>query len=238
GGTFQNFVNPVQHPDGRIIWVSTTGLPVFDEEGRLLGYRGNDIDITEAKLAQDALEAERERFRGIFEQTASGVAVYRPVDGGEDFVFVDYNPAAERMDQTPRESVIGRRVTECFPAVAEMGLLAVMRRVNQTGQTERLPSAYYQDDRLQAWRENTVFKLSSGEIVAVYNDLTEIKRAQEAAERASQAKSQFLANMSHEIRTPMNAVVGLSELLLDTPLDERQRDYVTKIRNSSRMLLG
>ncbi|QIK38455.1 PAS domain S-box protein [Caldichromatium japonicum] len=238
GGTFQNFINPVQRKDGQIIWVSTTCLPVLDEQGRLLGYRGSDIDITEAKLAQDALEAERERFRGIFEKSGSGVAVFRPTKDGQDFIFVDYNPAGERMDQTPRAAVIGRRVTECFPAVAEMGLLEVMRRVNQTGQTEFLPSAYYQDDRLQAWRENTVFKLSSGEIVAVYNDLTEIKLAQEAAERASQAKSQFLANMSHEIRTPMNAVIGLSELLLDTPLDERQRDYVTKIRNSSRMLLG
>ncbi len=238
GGAFQNFLNPVQRKDGQLIWVSTSGLPFFDGEGRLLGYRGNDVDVTQAKLAQDALAAERERFRGIFERTASGVAVYRPTEDGEDFIFVDYNPEAERMDQTPRERVIGRRITECFPAVAEMGLLAVMRRVNQTGQTEHLPLAYYQDDRLQVWRENTIFKLSSGEIVSVYNDLTEIKRAQEAAERASQAKSEFLANMSHEIRTPMNAVIGLSELLLDTPLDERQRDYVTKIRNSSRILLG
>jgi len=236
--SFQGHVNPIQCKDGRVIWVSTNAIPIIDDQGLLLGYRGSDVDITEAKQAKDALEAETERFRGIFEKTASGVAVFRPVDGGEDFVFLDYNAAGERMDHTPRETVIGRRVTECFPAIVEMGLLDVFKRVNRSGQTEILPCALYQDERLRVWRENTVFKLSSGEIVAVYNDLTAIKQAQEAAERANQAKSEFLANMSHEIRTPLNAVIGLSELLLDTPLTAKQRDYLFKIHDSSRLLLG
>ena len=235
---FQGLVNPILRKDGQVIWVSTNAIPVTDDRGRLLGYRGSDIDITEAKYAKDALEAEKERFRGIFKKSGSAVAVYRPIDDGRDFIFTDYNPAAERMDRTTREAVIDRRLTECFPAAIEMGLVDVLRRVNRTGQTQYLPSTYYQDDRLQVWRENTVFKLSSGEVVAVYNDLTEIKQAQEAAERASRAKSQFLANMSHEIRTPMNAVIGLSDLLLETPLDAGQRDYLSKIRESSRLLLG
>jgi len=235
---FQGHVNPIIRKDGRVIWVSTNAIPVTDDRGLLLGYRGSDVDITEAKYAKEALEAEKERFRGIFEKTGSAVAVYQPTDDGQDFIFTDYNPAAERIDRTTRQAVIGRCLTECFPAAIEMGLVDMLRRVNLTGQTQYMPSAYYQDDRLQVWRENTIFKLSSGEVVAVYNDLTEIKRAQEAAERASRAKSQFLANMSHEIRTPMNAVIGLSDLLLETPLDAKQRDYLGKIRESSRLLLG
>ncbi|MBN2885325.1 MAG: response regulator, partial [Chromatiaceae bacterium] len=234
----QGHVNPIVRKDGATIWVSTNAFPMLDGRGGLLGYRGSDVDVTEAKYAKDALEAEKERFRGIFEKTGSAVAVYQAVDEGRDFVFTDYNSAAERMDQLSRGQVLGRRLTECFPTAKSMGLLDVLQRVQATGQTEYLPSVFYQDERLQAWRENTVFKLSSGEVVAVYNDLTEIKRAQEAAERASEAKSQFLANMSHEIRTPMNAVIGLSDLLLDTLLDEKQRDYLGKIRDSSRLLLG
>ncbi|SDX43769.1 PAS domain S-box-containing protein [Allochromatium warmingii] len=235
---FQGCINPIQCKAGQVIWVSTNALPIMDEQGQLLGYRGSDVDITEAKYAKDALEAEKERFRGIFEKTGSGVAVYQPTHDGQDFIFTDYNPAAERLDQTNHEQVIGRNLMDCFPAALEMGLIDVLRQVNITGQTQFLPSVFYQDNRLQAWRENTIFKLSSGEVVAVYNDLTAIKQAQEAAERASRAKSQFLANMSHEIRTPMNAVIGLSDLLLDTPLDAKQRDYLSKIRDSSRLLLG
>ena len=81
-------------------------------------------------------------------------------------------------------------------------------------------------------------RMADGHTVGFRIDISELVRATEAAEQASQAKSQFLANMSHEIRTPMNAILGMLALLRKTALTPRQADYASKTEGAARSLLG
>jgi PAS domain S-box-containing protein len=118
------------------------------------------------------------KFKVLFENVCSGVAIYEARNEGEDFVFVDFNPAAEQIDHIKKEELIGKSVTEVFPGVKQFGLFEVFRRVYKTGTPEHHPVSVYKDERIAGWRENYVCRLPSGQIVAVYDDVSTRKRTE------------------------------------------------------------
>ncbi|MEW6054144.1 MAG: ATP-binding protein [Nitrospirota bacterium] len=121
-----------------------------------------------------------ERFRQLFENMSSGVAVYETTDNGENFLFVDMNHAAERITHVSRTDIVGENVTDAFPGIREMGLLEVFQRVWRSGTPETYPATRYTDEKLSFWVHNYVYKLPSGELVAIFDDITERKQAEEA----------------------------------------------------------
>jgi len=151
--------------------------------------------IIERKWVQDALRKSEEKFRELMENIHSGVAVFEAVAGGEDFEVKDFNRRGQKIDNIDREKVLGRRVTDVFPGIKDFGLFDVLRRVWKTGMSEYFSGGVYQDHRTPpSWRESYVYKLSSGEIVSVYQDITAQKLAQKALEESEKRFRDLVEN--------------------------------------------
>ncbi|MFH1078925.1 MAG: PAS domain S-box protein, partial [Pseudomonadota bacterium] len=160
---------------------------LFEAEVSMSGGRSNGLrlvvlaihDITERKRTEDALRESELCYRELFDNMSSGVAIYKVTDNGNDFIFKDFNRAGERLDGDRKENIIGKSIYQVRPGINEYGLLAVFKRVWATGIPEHYPAKFYQDEQLQGWYENFVYRLPSGEIVAVYDDITSRKKAEE-----------------------------------------------------------
>ncbi|MBN1362524.1 MAG: PAS domain-containing protein [Sedimentisphaerales bacterium] len=137
------------------------------------------------------------KLNALMSHVTSGVAIYEAVDDGADFVFVDFNPAAEQIEHIGKQDVVGRRVTEVFPGVREFGLVEVFGRVWRTGQPEQHPVSVYKDERIAGWRRNYICRLPNGQVMAIYDDVTEHKRSELAA-RMSEQCFRAIANYTYD----------------------------------------
>ena len=147
------------------------------------------IDITDRKRTQDLLIKTETKYRDMFMHSIQGIAVYSETEDGDDFVIMDINKAGERIDRIKKADVMGKTVSEIFPGIREFGLLDGLKRVWKSGEAEHLPTSYYNDGRIEGWRDNYLYKLASGEIVALYSDETARKNAEKELSEASTGTS-------------------------------------------------
>ena len=181
--------------NGNTLWLSAN-VDEIDWYGKP-AFLAMLTDITERKKNEEKLKAEEERFREVFNNTGSGIAVYEVVGDGEDFVFKDINPAGACIGNKERDEHIGKSVKVVYPNVNEFGIMDVFRHVWRTGEAVSHPLSMYRDRRVAMWVENYVFKLPSGEIVAVYDDVTEQKQVQDDL-RMSEEKYRRIIETAYE----------------------------------------
>ena len=134
----------------------------------------------EHKQAEHALAESEHSFRELFDTMTSGVAVYEVKNNGNKFIFKDFNKAAERITGLKRDQIVGKDAEKIFPGLKDAGLIGAFQQVWETGKTTHHPLSLYQDKRIDLWVENNIYKLQSGQVVAIFDDITDRKRAEEA----------------------------------------------------------
>jgi PAS domain S-box-containing protein len=153
---------------------------------KILGYffLYQAVFVTTIQTPYLKVGQQQARYRQLFDNMTSCGVVYQAIDNGKDFIFLEVNHAAERTEKISREHFIGRRLTTIFPGVIDFGLLEVLRRVWHSGQPEHFSAHYYQDERVAGWRENYLYRLEDGNLVAIYDDITERKLAEQALQES------------------------------------------------------
>jgi len=148
----------------------------------------------------------------------------------------------------PKKELLGSSVRQVFGEEVAEPFVETLQRVISTGQGESIEYSIPIGPEVR-WFLGRVSPIHSPEgaaktVCMTARDITprkqaedDLRSAKEAAEAASQAKSEFLANISHEFRTPMNGILGMTELILDTEINSEQREYLEMVKTSADSLL-
>jgi PAS domain S-box-containing protein len=236
-------------PDGRRRQFLVCKFPFRDGSGRsLLG--GVALDITDRKRAEQALAESEQRQALALEAADQGLwdlnlLTNEVVLNDRYYTMLGYPPG----ERSTSFSLGWEQLVHPEDAAAALEQCQSYLR----GETAQYRAEFRMRHSTGEWRwilsqARLVERACDGRpvrMVGTHIDITErheaeqrLIEAREAAEAAVRAKSEFLATMSHEIRTPMNGVIGMTSLLLDSPLNPEQRDYVETIRSSGDALLG
>lgn len=238
------------HKEGHVVWVHLSVSAVRNDKGRVIYFISQIQDISERKRNEATL-IEREHFLRTLSECLPGLVSYWSTDLRCHFA----NRNHEKWSSIPADKMRGQHMRKVLGEELFIHdhhyVLGVLKGEKQRFERRKpLPSGGYADmlvhlipDVLYGKVEGffsistniTDFKAQQRELERINHVLTE--RTQQA-EAASKAKGAFLANMSHEIRTPMNAIVGLLQLLEDTELQAKQRDYLSKIGSAADVLLN
>jgi PAS domain S-box-containing protein len=235
--------------DGHTTWALTTKMPLYDDEGQLVGTFGVSRDITKQKRAEEALRTSEVKYRTVYNSSRDAIMMLTAEEG-----FFSGNPAAvELFACKDEDEFTSFTPADLSPEYQPDGVRSAVKAQQMMAIALEQGSHFFEWTHRRADGSEffasvllTRMELEGKTVLqATVRNITERKRAaealqaaKEAAESANRAKSEFLARMSHEIRTPMNAIVGMTELVLDTEITKSQREYLEMARESADSLLS
>ncbi len=253
-GTIQGLEWEWIRRDGSTIHVRENAKAIRGPDGKVLYYEGTLEDISN-RVRAELLLSDTQALKETILETALDAIIAMDQRGR----LVEFNPAAERMFGYQRCDVIGQEMAQLIipPRLREShraGLSRFLATGEETVLGRRVQISAIRSDGSEFPVELDVARVANGSSVLFtghIRDITEHRTAQSALDaknrelaaalatacEATELKSQFTANMSHEIRTPMNGVIGMIELLLETPLTLEQKDFAETARDSADALL-
>ena len=238
---------------GKEVWVRSSYNPIFDTSGKPYKILQFAFDITGNKLAEQNAKKAEEQIRVANlalqhqKQALDSSAIVAETDVRGRITYV--NDKFLEISKYDRDELIGQDHRILNSRYHPKEFFINLWRTISKGDIWHNEVKNRAKDGTYYWVDTTIYPVKDelGKLqkyVAIRFDITDKKKAFEELQeantkvmQASEAKSEFLANMSHEIRTPMNVIIGMSDLLKETPLNIDQEKYVNIINNSGAVLL-
>jgi len=200
----------VKRPDGSVSWLNVSAAPLLDSLGELTGVVGTFGDITERKQAEEALRDSEEKYRGMFENMLDGFAYHRIVldEAGKpvDYVFLELNNRFEECTGLKRDDIIGRGVTEVIPGIrdADPDLIGIYGKVALTEEPVQFSIYFAPFDKHYSISS---YSPREGYFVALFHDITERKRAEEALKQYSETLEEMVEQRTKELRAAQEQLI-------------------------------
>jgi PAS domain S-box-containing protein len=241
-GMPQQFEMKFLTENGEEHWREIFLNPITDKHQHIKEVSGVAHDITQKKVSELGLAESEEKFRNIFESFQD---VYFRID--LEGIITMISPSIYELVGESQIEVLGRSITHYL--ISHVNLQQLLKTLIKKGNVRNFESQIRtRDGELKNTFSN--FRMIFGPnnepvaVEGVARDITNLKKAteelrvaKEIAEKSLEVKKRFLSNMSHEIRTPMNGIIGMIDLLMESPLNVEQREFVTTIKKSSETLL-
>ena len=231
-----------RHKNGTYVWIETSIRPILDAEGQILKFQSSSRDITERRLAEDAIKNSEKKYRDLINYSQAYICTH-DMQGR----ILTVNPYLLQTLGYQEEEVVGKVLKQFFPLLHHQYFPDYLRQFETMKVVDGILCVLNkQKEERYLFYQN--YKVSEDDqesyVICIAQDITdrmqterELKKAKEAAEESARVKENFLANMSHEIRTPLNGILGMAGLLAKTQLEESQQNYLKIINQSADNLL-
>ncbi|WP_019039312.1 PAS domain S-box protein [Psychroflexus tropicus] len=236
----------LKHKQGHWIWVLDKGKVIsWTDDGQPEWMFGTHQDISEKKTLEKNLKQNVLQFKNIFELSPVGIVITDFASG----IFLDVNKAMQDMVGYTEDEILGMSIWTITPEKSitkkDRQEINKLKNLSKFGPMEKVLKTK-SGQIITAVINGLIHFDEAGRriVIATLQDITEQKKTEQKLQnskteaiKASKAKSEFVANMSHEMRTPLNGVIGFSDLLMKTPLNEVQHQYMRTVFQSANILL-
>jgi two-component system, cell cycle sensor histidine kinase and response regulator CckA len=218
---FENLISPIQTKDDKTAWVSINGLPIFAKDGSLIGYRGSDTDITERKLAAEALQESEQRYKDLFDSTLDGIFHIN-----SDGFFTRINQAGAKIFgyETPDE-MIGLSALQYWKDPRNRNVYLEKLRIKKTLNTYPISVKRINGELRELEASSRIIEDSNGVFLGIEGTLRDVTERRHAEEEKERLQAQLLqaqkmesigtlaGGIAHDFNNILTAIVGYGYLV-------------------------